>query len=94
MTKCLPIAFRAKIMILRDKQSPFILIQHCKGQIKKSVTMSRDHTNIKDKKEKTYWVDGSSMIMVKGKGKEDEASLRTNDLVALKSPIFFNFIKV
>ena len=54
MTKCLPIAFRAKIMILRHKQSPFILIQHCKGQIKKSVTMSRDHTNIKDKKEKTY----------------------------------------
>ena len=52
--------------------------------------MYRDHSDIKNKKENTNWVDGSSMIMVKGKGnkgKEDEASVRTNNPVALKNQL-------
>lgn len=97
MTKCLPIAFRAKIRILPDKQAHSFKSNIVQDKSKKSITMSRDNSDIKDKKETTDWVDGSSMIMVEGKGnkgKEDEASLRTNDPVALKNQFFFNFIKI
>lgn len=84
---CLCMAFRVKIRTLPHKQAHSFKSNIVLNNTKKSITMSRDHSDIKDKKEKTDWVDGSSMIMVKGKGnkrKEDEASLRTNDFFAWK----------
>lgn len=53
MSKCLPIAFRAKIRILPDKQAHSFKSNILQDKSKKSITMSWDHSDIKDKKEKT-----------------------------------------